>query len=150
MLKKDFGRFYVTQGNSKMQQGPAPGITLINILLSIQEISNADVALANADNHSALRRVHIKLVGNNLGVNVPYICPHSSCYVVTLQTVLPFCPQYTAISLPHQNKEKQDRAYELASLQNTTELPVMLLISLPVIISPSEAVPFTKREFCVH
>lgn len=92
-----------------MQQGPAPGITLINILLSIQEISNADVALANAVNHNALKRVHIQLVGNNLGVNVPYICPHSSRYVVTLfanTAVLPFCPQHTAISLPNEIKRE--------------------------------------------
>lgn len=115
MLKEDFGRFYVTQGNSKMQQGAAPRIALINILLSTQEISNADIALANAVNHNALRRVHMKLVGNNLGANVPYICPHSSCYIVTLfanTAALPFCPHYTAISLPNEIKREAGRGLQ--------------------------------------
>lgn len=58
MLKKNFGRFYVTQGNGKVQQGPASWITLINILLSTQEISNADAVPSNADNHSTTRRSH--------------------------------------------------------------------------------------------
>lgn len=59
VLKKDFGRFYITQGNSKVQQGPASWITLINILLSIREKNNAEAVLSNATNESTLRRVYI-------------------------------------------------------------------------------------------
>lgn len=32
VLQEDLGRLYVTQGNSQVQQGPAPRIPLVNIL----------------------------------------------------------------------------------------------------------------------
>jgi len=59
VLKEDFGRFYIAQGNSKVQQGPAPWITLINILLSIRERNNAEAVLSNTTDQGTLRRAYI-------------------------------------------------------------------------------------------
>lgn len=52
VMKKDLGRFYITQGNSQVQQGPASWVALINILWGIQERNNAEAALSNASEHT--------------------------------------------------------------------------------------------------
>lgn len=155
MLKKNFGRFYVTQGNSKVQQGPASWITLINILLSSQEISNADAVPSNADNHSTTRRSHkqslpviiesgpsdLVIHGSrsqcSLGISLS--CLHSTVFKRCRMALLPSAH----CNLTSPRKKKRSRTGPVhwhgrkRDLQNRTELSLMLLISFPAMTSPS-------------
>lgn len=94
VLQEDLGRFYVTQGNSQVQQGPAPRIPLVNIL-SVSEREGTQLIRAYT----------------NKGLIQESIFPAIPTDPFPNSPAPPFCG---AVLLPHVNKkEKQNGAYEM-------------------------------------